>query len=558
HYGHLWVASETTGISYFDKQVNKFKKHIPEHTEDLRHFDFLTDFLVEENGDIWIATQMGLAKYQVADQSYYEYTMPNPSNIQINYGENTFVTSIFKDSQQKLWFTTYGGLNLYHPEGDSLEFFPFEYQVLNLIEKDSNSFWAGSAEGLFTFDKLKKSFSKTLDEPAGIIVKERQGRIWLNAVDYSLGYDPDTNGKILLDQLDGMISDFFWQGHQAGDDYLYFGGTEGMTVFHPDSLPKATQSPRVVLTDFRLFNQTVPLKYSRGDTLDWQSPLTNSITFTKSVELKHWQNYFSFEFAALDFTNPSSNRYQYQLEGYDENWIEAGADRRFVTYTNINPGTYTFKVKAATRNGPWSTEAASVIIHISPPWYRTWWAYLTWGLLFFGLIYTFYRFQLNRRLAEAEATQVKALDEAKTRLYTNITHEFRTPITVILGLADEIQTRSKAQISAIKRNGKQLLQLVNQMLALSKLESGKEKLVLQQADVIAFTKYVVESFQSFAASQQIDVEMSSEIEELMMDYDAEKLQLILSNLIANAIKFTPVGGKVKIVLAKRTQQLHIS
>ncbi|MEM9888066.1 MAG: ATP-binding protein [Bacteroidota bacterium] len=171
-----------------------------------------------------------------------------------------------------------------------------------------------------------------------------------------------------------------------------------------------------------------------------------------------------------------------------------------------------------------------------------------------GLAYNQYTSEKSKQAA----IQKEAIAKEKSKLYTNITHEFRTPITVILGLADEIQTRSKAQITTIKRNGKQLLQLVNQMLALSKLESGKEKLELQQGDVVAFTKYVVEAFQSFAASQQIDLERSSEMEELMMDYDAEKLQLILSNLIANAIKFTPVGGKVSIALAKRKQQLDIS
>ena len=165
--------------------------------------------------------------------------------------------------------------------------------------------------------------------------------------------------------------------------------------------------------------------------------------------------------------------------------------------------------------------------------------------------------KIQKEKQEIEAKFLKELGAAKSQFYTNITHEFRTPITVILGLAEEIQTTSKKQIIAIKRNGKQLLQLINQMLALSKLESGREQLKMQQGDVVAFTKYMVESFHSFAATQDIKLEMNTAIDHLKMDYDPEKLQLILSNLIANAIKFTSAGGKVKVALKQIKQQLQI-
>ncbi|MEM8528338.1 MAG: two-component regulator propeller domain-containing protein [Bacteroidota bacterium] len=366
HTGKLWVASETEGISYFDTQKGKFTKHLPKHKEDLSNFDFLTDFLVEENGDIWIALQTGLIKYQAATQGYKQYNMPDKADSKINHGANSFVTSILRDSQQQLWFTTYGGLNLYHPTSDSLEFFPFLNQLLGSIEDNNNNLWFSTLEGCYIFNINKKAFSKINNLIGNPFLKDDKQQIWLTSTEYLLKYNP-VNGQITtLDKQDGLVSNFFWKAHQARDGYLHFGGIEGLSIFHPDSLKEVTQSPSVVLTDFQLFNKTVPIKGSKGDTLDWKSPLIQSIVFTKNIILKHWQNYFSIEFSALDFTNPASNRYQYQLEGYDKNWIESNADRRLITYTNLDPGTYIFQVKGASRNGPWS-ETTSVNIQILSP-----------------------------------------------------------------------------------------------------------------------------------------------------------------------------------------------
>ncbi len=358
-----------------------------------------------------------------------------------------------------------------------------------------------------------------------------------------------------------MAEGFYWTAHLAESGELYLGGISGFTVFHPDSLQEANQRPRMVLTNFRLFNQTVPMKGSRRDTLAWGSPLSQSITFTESITLKHWQNYFSLEFSALDFTAPATNRYRYQLEGYREEWVYTDADRRFVTYTNLSPGTYTFRVQGATRNGPWSDEAATLQIHILSPWWKTVWAYLIYALAAFLVIRTIYLFHLKRQLAQAETDRLKELDAAKSHLFANVTHEFRTPLTVILGMTQQIKAQPKGWLheglDAIQRNGQQLLRLVNQMLDLSRLEVGNLPIEYQQGEVMSFLAYLVQSFQSFAESKEIELQFEKKVDTLEMDVAPDMLSKIIQNLVSNALKFTPPGGSVKVVAEKHNQQLII-
>ncbi|MEM6316641.1 MAG: two-component regulator propeller domain-containing protein [Bacteroidota bacterium] len=556
--GKLWVASETAGISYYDSDLDKFVKYLPKRKKATRYFDFLTSLLVLANGDIWIGRQTGLVKYIAATQTYQEYRMPNDFSTGINHGNNSFVTDIHQDSRQRVWIATYGGLNLYLPERDSLVFIPFSEKILRLLEgEDGNPSFSTAASGWYKLDATK-GYYLTMEDMGGTpILKDKRKQVWSGNTEYLAKYVPIKKEIITLNQQNGLIANTYWTGQEAKNGYLYFGGPDGMVMFHPDSILEKTPAPKVVLTDFQLFNKKVPLQNAKGDTLTWKSPLSQSIAYTKELTLEHWQNYFSLEFAALDLTSPATNRYQYQLVGYDKSWIESSDNRRFITYTNLGPGRYTFQVKGATRNGPWN-ELTSLQIDILPPWYSTWWAYLLWIAIAFGLIYTLYHFQLNRKLALAEANRLQELDAVKTKLYTNITHEFRTPLTIILGLVDEIQSGYQRQTAAIKRNGKQLLQLVNQMLALSKLESGKEKVMLHQGDVVNFVGYVKESFQSYAATEGVELVLNSKVDRLLMDFDVEKLQLILSNLMANAIKFTPSGGTVSIALRQKESELYLT
>ena len=251
------------------------------------------------------------------------------------------------------------------------------------------------------------------------------------------------------------------------------------------------------------------------------------------------------------FIEKNQIHYKFKLEGFDKEWTESGTEAQ-ATYTNLAPGKYQFKVLASGWNGIWTQEDQSLLLdlHILPPWYRTWWAWILWVATPIAIILLIYRVQLHRKLAQAEAVRLKELAEVKSHLFTNITHEFRTPLTVIQGMVDQVRSKPESWLmeglDLIERNSKELLELVNQLLSLSKLEARKMPLNLIQGDMISYLRYLTKSFHSLAEIKDIRLHFLSDPKEVFMDYDPEKMQMVLSNLLSNAIKFTPSEGNVYV------------
>ena len=276
-----------------------------------------------------------------------------------------------------------------------------------------------------------------------------------------------------------------------------------------------------------------------------------SLTFLSTPVFPYSINHLNFHWSATHI-EPQGLLYTYFLEGNDEAWsplVEGNSG----SYQNLRPGAYTFKLRAVGRDGKWS-DTLNYPFVIRPPWWATIWAYLIYGLLIFGFIYLLYRYQLNRRLAAAEAIRLRELDTAKTRLYTNITHEFRTPLTIILGMAAEIKENNNARAMII-RNGRQLLSLVNQMLSLRRLEARTLQLEAVQGDVLPFLRYICQSFHSLAEAKNIKIQFISKLQALVMDHDPEKLRQLVSNLLANALKFSPENGRVSLYVEEKAGQL---
>jgi signal transduction histidine kinase/CheY-like chemotaxis protein/AraC-like DNA-binding protein len=297
---------------------------------------------------------------------------------------------------------------------------------------------------------------------------------------------------------------------------------------------------------------------------DKTAVLQNNIEQTKSITLNHQQDILTLEFSSLDFTAPEQNKYRYQLVGIDDKWVESG-NRRSATYLHLLSGKYIFKVQGSNSQGIWSQKISELRINVLPPWWGTWWAYVLYALLAGLLLRARFVYSINRAKLEAqlnfeklEAKRMKELDTIKTHLYTNITHEFRTPLTVILGMARQVLDKPAEHFNngmeMIIRNGQSLLKLVNEMLDLSKLETGKMELQLVRADIIHFLRYVVESFHSLAESQQKQLHFLSEIDSLFLQFDQEKLRQIVSNLLSNALKFTPEKGNIYITTLESTAQ----
>ncbi len=354
---------------------------------------------------------------------------------------------------------------------------------------------------------------------------------------------------------DGLQDDEFNTSSfaRAPDGRLFFGGVNGLTAFYPAEIKDRESDASVRFTDLKINNVNV-------DHFQKNSPLERPIHQTEHLLLAADQNLVTLEFALMDFANPLENRYRYRLEGVDPDWVNAGTNH-VANYAHLRPGDYKFEVQGSISGGNWSTPA-TLRITVFPPWWASWWAYLFYLLALLTALYFFYKIRLRRKMEQQEALRLRELDEFKSHFFTNITHEFRTPLTVILGMSGQLaggawqsavdpkeKDRVSSGLKSIERNGRNLLSLINQLLDLSKMESKSFQLNLEQGDIVPYLRYVTESFQTYTNSKNLSLRFFSPFESLVMDFDPEQIKQVLVNLISNAVKFTPSGGEINVALA---------
>lgn len=331
---------------------------------------------------------------------------------------------------------------------------------------------------------------------------------------------------------------------ESSDNRLWALGSTGITAFPLYDLPVNPVLPKSFITKVQLFDGKEDL-YRFAENKEEKGGLP------ENLRLPFNKNFLRFYFTTTSHTKEKKNKFRYILEGLDPDWHEGNSTRN-ILYPGLQAGAYTFKVQAANNDGIWQEEASTFSFQILSPWYKRWWAYSLLSLFLAFLVYYWYQFHLDRRLAQEETFRLKELDTFKTRFYSNITHEFRTPLTVIQGmtneLAKELPGQSQKKLNLIRKNSRNLLDLVNQILDLSKLRAGKLEPALAQSDIIVFLRYLVDAHESLAGLKQINLRFQSNQPSLMMDFDPKQLQLVVTNLISNAIKFTPEQGEVWVVV----------
>ncbi len=569
HAGRLWIGTYGGGLKRFDRKNERFTHYRPDasNPNSLSHKNVMP--ICEESlplhgtgrSTLWIGTDGGLNRFDTETETFKHYKHdPNDSTSLSHNG----IWSIFEDSVARnvLWIgTDGGGLNKFDRERETFKHYKNDPRnphslsnnhvfCIHEDSRDAGTLWLGTwGGGLNKFDSSTERFMHYREKdglPNDVIygiLEDDHRNLWLSTNKGISRFNIPTETFKNYNTYDGLQSYEFNAGayHQGKNGEMFFGGINGFNAFFPGEVKDNTYIPPIVITAVKKFDQTAKRDISEAG----------------KIALSYKDKYLTFEFVALDYTNPEKNQYAYMMEGFDETWIHAGA-RRFASYTNLDPGEYVFKVKGSNNDGVWNEDGVAVKITIAPPPWKTWWAYTLYALLITSFFYGLRRYELNRlhlknrlQLEHLQAEKLKELNHLKSRFFANISHEFRTPLTLILGPLEHVATQLsdsglKQQLQTAFNNGRRLLRLINQLLDLSKLEAGGMELKASRGNLLAFLKGIVFTFESAARQKQITLEFHSDYDRLEAYYDVEKLEQVFYNLMSNAIKFVPPDSNGKI------------
>ncbi|WP_234734064.1 hybrid sensor histidine kinase/response regulator transcription factor [Tellurirhabdus bombi] len=533
---NLWVGTLGGGLDQLDRATGQFKHHRPGSLPSI-HSDYILTLLEDKSGNLWIGHDSGIDVWnQKTGQTRY-YSADTPKNKGLS---NNDIIALCEDHRGWIWIGTSEGLNLYDKRTDTFRTFRKEdglpdHTVQSIVEDNDHNLWMGTPNGLSNL----------------IITKNSQ------TGDYQFTFRN-------YDELDGLPAKSFnkYAAYKTRQGELVFGSLNGFTIFDPARLGTNLQAPKIVLTDFQVLERSI----RPGDVLDGKILLNRSISETQELTLTPNQNVFSLEFAALNFLHPEKNTYQYKLEGFHDEWLTVSSKMRKATFTNLDPGTYTFRVRASNNDGYWNTEGTKLKITVLPPFWRSNIAFVLYALLIIGALLLarwiiLERARLNFRMEQErqEAKRMHELDMMKIKFFTNVSHEFRTPLTLILNPLDRLvkETTDPEQarhFQLIQRNAKRLLNFVNQLLDFRRLEVQELKLYPTHNDLVAFCREIFYTFSDLSEKKNILFSFQTNVDDLEIYFDTDKMERILFNLLSNAFKFTPEHGRVILKINLLEQQ----
>lgn len=523
----LWVGTMADGLDLLDRAKKTFR-HYRRLAPNSVSSDYISAMMEDRLGNLWIGTANGIdvLMRETGRFVHYSYRAGDPGSLSADG-----VTALAQDRFGNIWIGTSEGLNRYDAKRNAFVAYNTRHglpdnAVLSLVLDDQQNLWLGTSKGLAHVRITKR---------AGGVPMSFQVRTY-NEVDGLQGRGFNENAALRL-----------------GSGDLVFGGANGFSIFDPKRIADEPVASQIMLTDFQIFNKSI----RPGELVNGDPVLERSISSTDRIVLEHSQNVFSIEFAALNFLHPEKNHYLYTLEGFNDQWFEADNTRK-ATYTNLDPGTYVFRVKM--KEGSISTERR-LEVRILPPFWRTPWAYLAYLLLVIGALMAarwilIERERMNFRLEQERryAQQMHELDMMKIKFFTNVSHEFRTPLTLILtpleNLLKSIQTDHAVhkQLSLVHRNAKRLFNLVTQMLDFKKLEVEETQFRPERGDVVQFVRQIAQTFSDLSEHKHIRYRFESNVTSRYADFDQDKLSKVMYNLLSNAFKFTPENGQVTVHL----------
>lgn len=559
---NLWIGTWANGLYQLNKKTNKIVQFTKE--ENGLASNNIFQMVEGKNKKLWLCTFWGgLTSFDMNDHSCVIY---NTRNSDLNDDD---LRSITKDYQGNFWIGTDVGLDFFNPETKVFKSYQHRENdktsiskgfVSCLMESSDKTLWIGTTGGLNMFDRERNSFihynkqNGLPNDEIMCIVEDKDGLLWISTNKGISRFDPKLKIFKNFDVSDGLLGNEYntRSGIRTSRDEIILGGNNGFNIFHPENLKDNPFIPQVVINDLKIFNKPVSIG---GD----DSPLQKNIIETEELVFSYKQSVISFGFVALNYICPEKNQYAYMMEGFDADWSYVGSNRT-ATYTNLDPGDYVFKVKASNNDGIWNETGAMLKIKIEPPFWKTWWAYMIVLILMVIILYFILNYYISRqrlrsalKMEHLELEKMYELDQMKTQFFSNISHEFYSPMTLILSPLEKLIASSpmddkiKSSLSLVYRNAKRLQRMTNQLKDLNKLETGDLQLSLSKGDIIHFIKEIFHAFQDYAKDHQIDFCFESNLDQHIAWFDPDKVDKIVYNLLSNAFKFTPDLGKVRIV-----------
>ncbi|MGB3799187.1 MAG: two-component regulator propeller domain-containing protein, partial [Lewinella sp.] len=564
----LWIGTYQGQLVYLDVSRREIVRDWPFAPDSIRAQLSNVYDLMLRNDTLWIANYgMGLTLLDLRTGASRTLTEQSDTDTPLISNQ---CRSLFEDRKGDVWVATQEGVSRItaEPGGELRVTHYLPDQVVYALGEDRDGqIWAGTyGQGLFLIDPVS---SQTEPYPQGgllsgstiySILRDTNGLLWISSSQGVAGQDPET-GRLRTSDTPYNLKEQEYRinaAHASRSGDLFFGGTEGMTVFNPANLYLDVELPPVVFTKLQVANQEVRIKPETG-------LLQRNIDDTEELTLPYDNANFSLSFAPLDFLATDHYRFAYKLEGLDEDWIN-GQGRTTVSYTLQNAGDYRFRVRFSGDGREDRYVERELAITVLPPPWRSWYAYLAYALLGGFILAAILRHAyLQHRLRQEEMNkeQQEAIHQAKLRFFTNITHELRTPLTLMLGPLESVRRNGEVTGATAKRlltvenNSRRLLRLVNELLSFRKFNGQSDPLRLEGQDMVAFCRDIIAAFQAYAATSGKQLRFVTDQEEYPMSFDREKLEKVIYNLLANAFKFTQEGGQITLRLRREGTKMNL-
>ncbi|MFA9389648.1 MAG: two-component regulator propeller domain-containing protein [Prolixibacteraceae bacterium] len=571
----LWVSTEQ---EIYKLQINTHKLVLKPVRENLKWVRKGTAFLHLSDGLLIGSQQLGLFKLQDALKENALLSNITPENCKTL--KSNRITLLKKDSENNVWVGTYNGLYLYDIKLNTIIDAPIAKNekltsnVIFCMEQTSDSIiWVGTPSGLNKLTKKGDVYAVTHfytetglpDDFIRAILYDDRNKIWISSNSGIFSINIITHNITSFDKSDGLqgLTYSVSKGFKSNEGTLYFGGHNGFNYFKPADIEINKKIPPLVFTKFEIYNQQIkPFTEFNGKVI-----LQQSIIEKPNIELSHKEKEFTIEFAALNYVATQRNNYKYKMLGYDDDWVLSGT-KRSATYSNLRAGDYRFLVMGSNNNNIWNEEPIGLSIKIKPAPWKTWYAIIIYIAFIISLVVLITRNAIKQtklanslEMAKVKNEQETQLNEMKLRFFTNISHEFRTPLTLILGPLKDMLTENplNKKLNVVYKNANRLMNLVNQLLEFRKIEMNTLQIKVSENNITDFVNEICLSFEELARINDIKFEKKMTIKTELLWFDIEKMEITLNNLIYNAFKYAGCGATIQVQISESENhiQLHV-